>query len=191
MDIVFIQKDADGATSTLELNDLEPELYELFVPMGEHVSSLFTNDDLEIAASKLPNGSAAVLFLWENLWVANLRKAIVDAGGHWWSAPRSRPKWSSSSCRHSPRTRRTHTMTGGSIMRRGPNPPGPVGGVGAGNPPGPVGGVGRGPNPPGPVGGVGRGPIPPARSAGWAVDRIPLARSAGWVGRRNGVGLLR
>jgi len=49
--------------------------------------------------------------------------------------------------------------------RRGPNPPGPVGGVGAGNPPGPVGGVGRGPNPPGPVGGVG--------------------------GRRNGRGLLR
>ena len=54
VDIVFIQKDEDGTTSTLELNDLEPELYELFVPMGEHVSSLFTNDDLEIAASKLP-----------------------------------------------------------------------------------------------------------------------------------------
>jgi hypothetical protein len=81
MDIVVIQKDQDGATSTLELNDLEPELYELFVPLGEHVSSLFTNDDLEIAAGKLPNGSAAVLFLWENLWMANLRKAIVDAGG--------------------------------------------------------------------------------------------------------------
>ena len=81
VDIVFIQKDEDGITSTLELNDLEPELYELFVPMGEHVSSLFTNDDLEIAAGKLPNGSAAVLFLWENLWIANLRKAIVDAGG--------------------------------------------------------------------------------------------------------------
>jgi hypothetical protein len=81
VDIVFIQKDAEGATSTLELNDLDPETYELFVPMGEHVSSLFTNDDLEIAAGKLPNGSAAVLFLWENLWVANLRKAIVDAGG--------------------------------------------------------------------------------------------------------------
>jgi hypothetical protein len=53
------------------------------------------------------------------------------------------------------------------VGRIGPNPPGPVGGVGRGpNPPGPVGGVGRGPNPPGPVGGVG-------------------------VGRRNGVGLLR
>jgi hypothetical protein len=53
----------------------------MFVPMGEYVSSLFTENDLEIAASKLPNGSAAALFLWENLWIADLRKAIVDAGG--------------------------------------------------------------------------------------------------------------
>jgi len=81
VDIVFIQKDEDGNVRTIELNDLEPEAYEMFVPMGEHVSSLFTENDLEIAASKLPNGSAAALFLWENLWVANLRKALVDAGG--------------------------------------------------------------------------------------------------------------
>jgi hypothetical protein len=81
VDIVFIQKDEDGNVRTIELNDLEPEAYEMFVPMGEHVSSLFTENDLEIAASKLPNGSAAALFLWENLWVANIRKALVDAGG--------------------------------------------------------------------------------------------------------------
>jgi hypothetical protein len=81
VDIVFIQKDEDGNARTIELNDLESEAYEMFVPMGEHVSSLFTTDDLEIAAGKLPNGSAAALFLWENLWVADLRKAIVDAGG--------------------------------------------------------------------------------------------------------------
>ena len=81
VDIVFIHKQADGAIRTVELNDLDPESYALFVPMGEHVSSLFTNDDLEIAARKLPNNSAALLILWENLWVANLRKAVVDAGG--------------------------------------------------------------------------------------------------------------
>ena len=81
VDIVFIQKEEDGSTHTIELNDLEPELYEAFVPMGEHVSSLFTNDDLQIAASKLPENSAAMLILWENLWVANLRNAILDAGG--------------------------------------------------------------------------------------------------------------
>jgi hypothetical protein len=61
VDIVFIHKEEDGAIRTVELNDLDPEAYEMFVPMGEHVSSLFTNDDLEIAARKLPNGSAALL----------------------------------------------------------------------------------------------------------------------------------
>jgi hypothetical protein len=81
LDVAFIQKQADGSTRTIELNDLEPELYEAFVPIGEHVSSLFTNDDLEIAARRLPENSAALLILWENLWVAGLRKALLDAGG--------------------------------------------------------------------------------------------------------------
>jgi hypothetical protein len=81
IDIVFIQKEADGSIRTVELNDLDPEAYEMFVPLGEHVSSLFTNDDLEIAASKLAEGSAAMLILWENLWVAGIGKAIQDAGG--------------------------------------------------------------------------------------------------------------
>jgi hypothetical protein len=81
VDIAFIEKEADGSTRTLELNDLDPETYAMFVPIGEHVSSLFTNDDLELAAGKLPEKSAAMLLLWENLWVADLRKAIADAGG--------------------------------------------------------------------------------------------------------------
>jgi hypothetical protein len=81
VDVAFIEKTEDGTTRTFELNDLDPETYEMFVPIGEHVSSLFTNDDLEIAAGKLPVKSAAALLLWENLWVADLRKAIVDAGG--------------------------------------------------------------------------------------------------------------
>jgi hypothetical protein len=81
VDIVFIEKEADGSVRTIELNELDPEGYEIFVPIGEHVSNLFTNDDLEIAASKLLAGSAALLILWENLWVAELRSAIVEAGG--------------------------------------------------------------------------------------------------------------
>jgi hypothetical protein len=81
VDIVFIQKEEDGSTGTFEINDLDPEWYGLFVPMGEHVSSLFTTDDLALAADKLPNNSAAMLILWENLWVANLRQVLVKAGG--------------------------------------------------------------------------------------------------------------
>jgi hypothetical protein len=81
LDIVFIQKEKDGNLRTVELNDLEPEAYKMFVPLGKHVESLFTEDDLQIAASKLRKNTAAMLMLWENLWTANLRKAIQDANG--------------------------------------------------------------------------------------------------------------
>jgi hypothetical protein len=81
IDIVFIQKEKDGSTRTVELNDLEPEAYEMFVPLGKHVGSIFTNDDLEIAARDLKKNSAAMLLLWENLWIANFRKAALAANG--------------------------------------------------------------------------------------------------------------
>ena len=81
VDIVFIQKEKNGSVRTVELNDLDPKSYKMFVPMGKHVQSLFTTNDLEIAASKLRKNTAAALFLWENLWTDNLRKAIADSGG--------------------------------------------------------------------------------------------------------------
>lgn len=81
VDIVFIQKEKDGSLRTVELNDLDPRAYKEFVPLGKHVQSLFTEDDLEYAASKLPKNTAAAFFLWENLWTSNLRKAVADSGG--------------------------------------------------------------------------------------------------------------
>jgi hypothetical protein len=81
VDIIFIQKDPDGSVRTVELNDLDEESYKQFVPIGEHVSSLFTESDLEWAANKLPASSAAALFLWENLWQDNIRRAIKASGG--------------------------------------------------------------------------------------------------------------
>ncbi len=81
VDIVFIQKDEDGSTRTVELNDLDDESYRMFVPLGAHVGSLFTEEDVEREASRLANNSAAMLFLWENLWAQNIIKAITNSGG--------------------------------------------------------------------------------------------------------------
>ena len=81
VDIVFIQKDEHGSTRTIKFNHLEPAIYEMFVPIGRHGSSLLANDDLDIVASKLPRNSAAALFLWENLCVDNLGRAMADADG--------------------------------------------------------------------------------------------------------------
>ena len=106
VDIVFIQKEKDGNIRTVELNDLEQDAYEMFVPIGNHVSSLFTEQDLQIAAGKLPKNSAAALLLWENLWTANLRKAIGDAGGSLVERGQIPPKWCRSSRRSWPQKRR-------------------------------------------------------------------------------------
>src|SRR4030065_2868486 len=61
VDIVFIQKDQDGSLRTGELNDLDEESYKMFVPLGEHVDSLFSEEDLEPGARILPNNSSAAL----------------------------------------------------------------------------------------------------------------------------------
>jgi hypothetical protein len=81
VDIVFISKEKDGSVRTVELNDLDPKSYKMFVPISKHVASLFTTDDLEIAASKLRKNTAAALFLWENLWMDDLRQALTESGG--------------------------------------------------------------------------------------------------------------
>ena len=81
VDLVFVRKDEDGSTRTVELNDLDDASYKMFVPLGEHVTSLFTEDDLEWAANQLPANSSAALFLWENLWQDNVRRAIKASGG--------------------------------------------------------------------------------------------------------------
>jgi len=43
IDIVFIQKGEDGSTVTIELNDLDPELYEAFVGVGQMVGQRATD----------------------------------------------------------------------------------------------------------------------------------------------------
>ena len=81
VDIVFVRKDEDGSTRTIELNDLDAESYQLFVPLGKQIESLFTEDDLTWAADQMPENSSAALFLWENLWIGNIRNAIINSGG--------------------------------------------------------------------------------------------------------------
>ena len=81
VDIVFISKEQDGSLRTVELNDLDAESYKMFVPLGEHITGLFTEEDLSFEADRLAANSSAVLVLWENLWMGNVRKAIDAAQG--------------------------------------------------------------------------------------------------------------
>ena len=80
VDIIFIRKDADGSTRTIELNELDPELYQYYVPIGKQIQSLYTEDDVTWAANQLPKNSSAALFLWENIWMGKIRDAMMNTG---------------------------------------------------------------------------------------------------------------
>jgi len=88
VDIVFIQKEEDGSTRTIELNDLDPETYEMFVPIGEHVSSLFTNDDLQIAAGNSPKIQRHCFSCGRTCGLPVSARPLRMPAANWWSAHR-------------------------------------------------------------------------------------------------------
>ena len=110
VDIVFIQKDKDGSLRLFELNDLDEESYKMFVPLGEPVASLFSQEDLDLAASKLPKNTSAALFFGRTCGRRISAKRSPIRGVCWSSAGRFPPKSSSRSSGTSPqkdkRTRR-------------------------------------------------------------------------------------
>ena len=122
VDIVFIQKEKDGNTRTVELNDIEQAAYEMFVPIGNHVSSLFTEQDLEIAAGKLPKNSAAALLLWRTCGLPTFVKPSWMQAALSYSAARLRLKWSRSSKRNWPQKRRRNQRRRKLLQRRNRQP---------------------------------------------------------------------
>ena len=81
VDVVFISKDKDGGYTSVELNDLPADVYSQFVPLREHLSSLFTEEDVASLAVRVPADSAALVLLWQNTWTENFRRAVANANG--------------------------------------------------------------------------------------------------------------
>jgi hypothetical protein len=79
IDLVFVRKDADGVTSWIEVgesDDVGP-----FAALVQEQFDLLSDDDLDTIAQELDPGSAAMIVVWENLWLSNLAGAILDNGG--------------------------------------------------------------------------------------------------------------
>lgn len=81
MDIVFVEKQADGTTLTMEINDLEDEEFNAFAGIVEVAEGLLSDDDiLELVAGMPPNHSATLL-AFEHVWATQLADAIRSANG--------------------------------------------------------------------------------------------------------------
>ncbi len=79
MDILILQKGADGTVMAQELGDLA-ELGELARLETELVQTL-AEDDVDHLAAAMDPGSVAGVLVYENLWAAPFASAMRRAGG--------------------------------------------------------------------------------------------------------------
>jgi len=79
LDLVFIKKDADGTVGWFEFDELEEGA--LFVEIEGESDGIVGHDDIAAIAGDLEPDSSALFILWEDLWAADLARAVLDAGG--------------------------------------------------------------------------------------------------------------
>jgi uncharacterized membrane protein len=81
IDFVFIQKDADGSLTSVELADLDPEAAGAFSSAVDDVSGTLSEDDIKELGGLLENNSSAGLMLFENVWATRFADAVRNASG--------------------------------------------------------------------------------------------------------------
>lgn len=82
VDLVFIEKDANGDVSVFELRDREGEdAYEAFDELVYAVEGLIADEDLDEIAADVNAGNVAAVLLVEHMWAAKLAQITRDAGG--------------------------------------------------------------------------------------------------------------
>lgn len=79
LDLVFVKKDDDGSVLSFEFDQLD-ELGDLASLDGD-VGDVLSDDDVLALADDIPPGSSALFIVWEDLWAADLGRAVRNAGG--------------------------------------------------------------------------------------------------------------
>lgn len=81
IDLLFVQKDADGKVTASELSDLPEAQRALFDELDGEIDGLFNDEDVALEAEILEPDSAALLIVFEHVWAVGLRDAVVASGG--------------------------------------------------------------------------------------------------------------
>lgn len=79
LDLIVIQKDADGAVEAFELGDLD-ELDGLR-GLEADLAEILAEEDVELLAAAMEPGAIAAVLVWENTWAAPFASSIRRSGG--------------------------------------------------------------------------------------------------------------
>lgn len=81
LDLVFVNKDADGNVQSIEINDDAAYGALGFDDIDGEIDDLLTLEDIASAAEMLDRNSSAALLVWENTWAERFAKAVRDSKG--------------------------------------------------------------------------------------------------------------
>lgn len=81
LDLIFVQKDADGAVRVLELAELDADGTLGLAVFDGASSGMLGTDDMNDAGSVLEPGSTAAIMIYENRWAAPFAGALRRGGG--------------------------------------------------------------------------------------------------------------
>ena len=79
LDLLFVSKDIDGVTTTIELADLDPEYGPAFLEVAVTAAGALGPEDAEEIADDLEPNSSALVVAFENAWAAEFAEACRAA----------------------------------------------------------------------------------------------------------------
>ena len=75
LDLLFVTKDAEGVTTAIDLQDLDPDTGPAFLEVTVHEPGALGKEDAEEVSDDLEPNSSALLIAFENAWASK----FVDA----------------------------------------------------------------------------------------------------------------
>jgi hypothetical protein len=79
LDLLFVTKDSDGRTTSIDLTDLDPETGPAFMAVTVHEPGALGAEDAEEIADDLEANSSALVIAFENTWAAEFMDACRAA----------------------------------------------------------------------------------------------------------------
>jgi hypothetical protein len=81
LDVLMVQKDADGEISGLEITDLDGDGVDDLVVFAGARTGMLGEEDVSTAGEALQSGEAALMICFENTWAAPFATAVRRNGG--------------------------------------------------------------------------------------------------------------
>ena len=81
IDLVIVQKDANGKVIMREMQQLDPSVVAIFDPLKAQITGIIQLEDIEMIGEKVEINSTAAIMLFENLWAVKFKEAVLNASG--------------------------------------------------------------------------------------------------------------